>query len=72
MEARTLSFSVNGSFEAPNGIAFEAIVHHAGGIFPAFTAGGGIQVQYNFGDAGDEPFKFAPPSPDFVAVSECT
>ena len=55
--AKTLSFSVNGSFVAPNGVAFENIQCGAGGIFPAFSLGP-CTIQFNF---GEEPFKFSPP-----------
>ena len=40
-----------------------------GGMFPALTAGTGMKVSFNFG-AGDQPFAFAPPSPDFSAVAK--
>ena len=49
--------SVNGSFAAPNGVAFENIACSAGGIFPAISMNSGM-IQYNF---GEEPFKFSPP-----------
>ena len=52
-----LSFSVNGSFAAPDGVAFENVEVGAGGLFPALTISMGT-IKYNF---GEEPFKFAPP-----------
>ena len=74
MESGTLSYSVNGSFEAPNGAAFEGVACAPGGVFPALSGQGGLKVRCNFGGgagAGLGAFRFAPPSDGFVAVADC-
>jgi hypothetical protein len=63
MVNKTVSFSVNGSFEPPLGIAFEKIV--ADSIAPAFTAERGFKVVANFGHLS---FKHAPPDESYVSV----
>ncbi len=63
MVNKTVSFSVNGSFEPPLGVAFDNIV--ADSIAPAFTAQVGFKVVANFGHL---PFKHFPPDESYVSV----
>ena len=63
MVNKTVSFSVNGSFESPFGVAFERIA--AEWIAPTLTADSGFQVVANF---GARPFKHAPPDEAYVSV----
>jgi hypothetical protein len=63
MVNKTVSFSVNGSFESPFGVAFERIA--AEWISPTLTADSGFQVVANF---GARPFKHAPPDETYVSV----
>jgi hypothetical protein len=63
MVNKTVSFSVNGSFEAPLGLAFQNIA--ANSIAPAFTASRGFKVLANFGQL---PLKHAPPDETYVSV----
>ncbi len=63
MVNKTVSFSVNGSFEAPLGIAFDNIT--ADWITPAFSANRGFEVVANFGYL---PFKHVPPDKTYVSV----
>jgi hypothetical protein len=63
MVNKTVSFSVNGSFEPPLGLAFENIA--ADFIAPAFTANSGFKVVANFGQL---PLKHAPPDETYVSV----
>lgn len=65
-DKRSLSCSVNGSYDAPNGVFYENIKCADTGIYPALTAGGFV-LRYNFGAS---PFKFAPPAEDYVALAE--
>jgi hypothetical protein len=63
MVNKTVSFSVNGSFEPPLGVAFDKIV--ADSIAPAFSASLGFKVVANFGQL---PLKHAPPDETYVSV----
>jgi hypothetical protein len=63
MVNKSVSFSVNGSFEPPLGVAFGKIV--ADSIGPAFSAGLGFKVVDNFGQL---PLKHAPPDETYVSV----
>jgi hypothetical protein len=63
---KTISFSLNGSFGAPFGVAFDNIT--AEWIAPAFTASEGSQVVANFG--APQKFKHAPPDGTYVSVHE--
>ncbi len=63
MVNKSVSFSVNGSFEPPLGLAFQNIA--ADSIAPAFTACGGFKVVANFGQL---PLKHAPPDETYVSV----
>ncbi len=63
MVNKTVSFSVNGSFEPPLGVAFENIV--ADFIVPAFSANRGFKVVANFGQL---PLKHAPSDETYVSV----
>jgi hypothetical protein len=63
MVNKTVSFSVNGSFEPPLGVAFDKIV--ADSIAPAFSADLGFKVVANFGQL---PLKHAPPDETYVSV----
>jgi hypothetical protein len=63
MVNKTVSFSVNGSFEPPLGVAFQNIA--ADSIAPAFMAGIGFKVVANFGQL---PLKHAPPDETYVSV----
>jgi nucleoredoxin len=62
MDKKELSFSVNGSFESPNGVAFTGI--KADWLAPALTGYGEIQV--NFGQA---PLKHLPDG--FTSIQDC-
>jgi hypothetical protein len=57
-----MSVSVNGSFAAPNGIAFDNI--EAPYLMPAFSASSG-QYRVNF---GDRPFAYAPVDEHYLSV----
>ncbi len=63
MVNKSVSFSVNGSFEPPLGLAFQNIA--ADSIAPAFTACPGFKVVANFGQL---PLKHAPPDETYVSV----
>jgi hypothetical protein len=63
MVNKTVSFSVNGSFEPPLGFAFQNIA--ADSIAPAFSAGNGFKVVANFGQL---PLTHAPPDETYVSV----
>ena len=63
MVNKSVSFSVNGSFEPPLGLAFQNIAAHS--IAPAFTASSGFKVVANFGQL---PLKHAPPDGTYVSV----
>ena len=63
MVNKIVSFSVNGSFEPPLGLAFQNIA--ADSIEPAFTAYSGFKVVANFGQL---PLKHAPPDETYVSV----
>ncbi len=63
MVNKTVSFSVNGSFEPPLGLAFQNIA--ADSIAPAFSAWKGFKVVANFGQL---PLKHAPPDETYVSV----
>lgn len=60
----SLSFSVNGSFSAPNGIAFDSI--SAPWLAPALSAQEGV-FRVNF---GENPFRFSAPDSSFSSVHE--
>jgi hypothetical protein len=63
---KTISFSLNGSFDTPFGVAFQPIT--AEWIAPAFTASEGSQVVANFGVP--RKFKHAPPDDGYVSVHD--
>ena len=63
MVNKSVSFSVNGSFQPPLGLAFQNIA--ADSIAPAFTADTGFKVVANFGQL---PLKHAPPDETYVSV----
>jgi hypothetical protein len=63
---KNISFSLNGSFDAPFGVAFRPIT--AEWIAPAFTASKGSQVVANFG--APRQFKHAPPDDGYVSVHD--
>jgi ankyrin repeat protein len=63
MVNKSVSFSVNGSFEPPLGLSFENIA--ADSIAPAFSANSGFKVVANFGQL---PLKHAPPDETYVSV----
>ena len=58
LDAETLSFSLNGSTDAPMGVAFEDIDFH-GGLFPAL-AGSACDVTCNFGEDPLTPLRHQP------------
>jgi len=64
LEDMSLFFSVNGSFEAPNGLGFAGIV--ADWLSPALTASRS-EYRVNF---GDRPFKFQAPDQSYLTVHE--
>jgi hypothetical protein len=63
---KSISFSLNGSFDAPFGVAFQPIT--AEWIAPAFTASERSQVVANFG--APRKFKHAPPDDGYVSVHD--
>ena len=63
MVNKSVSFSVNGSFQPPLGVAFQNIA--AASIAPAFSAWNGCKVVANFGQL---PLKHAPPDETYVSV----
>ncbi len=63
MVNNTVSFSVNGSFEPPLGVAFDKIV--ADSIAQTFSAHRGFKVVANFGQL---PLKHAPPDETYMSV----
>ena len=63
MVNKSVSFSVNGSFEPPLGLAFQNIA--ADSIAPTFSANRGFKVVANFGQL---PLKHAPPDETYVSV----
>jgi tetratricopeptide (TPR) repeat protein len=68
-DSMTLSVSVNGSFQPPNGEMFRFQNSSPGafskGIFPAIS-GGQIRIRYNFGNS---PFKFGPPNSSYKCMA---
>ena len=67
LEAMQVLVSVNGSFDAPNGLVFELDASAAeAGLFPAFTGSSGT-VRCNF---GARPWRHQPPSPAFTAFAD--
>ena len=60
--------SVNGSFEAPNGVVFELAGGFEGQMFAAISGQTG-RVRYNLGDT---PFAHSPPAADFEAFCSVT
>ena len=64
LDAHTLSFSLNGSFEAPFGVAFREC-DFALGVVPAITIEFGFICRVNF---GQEPLKFAAAAPNTMPV----
>jgi hypothetical protein len=61
-----ISFSLNGSFDAPFGVVLKPIT--AEWIAPVFTASEGSQVVANFG--APRQFKHAPPDDGYVSVHD--
>ncbi len=61
--AAAMSVSVNGSFDAPNGVAFSNI--SAAYLSPAFTGYGCHRA-----NMGNRPFLHAPPDAEYVSVQE--
>jgi hypothetical protein len=59
---KSISFSVNGSFEAPNGTAFEKI--NTEWLSPGLSGSNG-SLAVNF---GDRPFKCSPPDDSYLSV----
>lgn len=55
-------FSVNGSYDAPLGLAFEGLV--VKWLTPALTAQGG-KYKVNFGHS---PFRYSPPDDEYKSV----
>lgn len=68
IEARTMSFSLNGSFEAPMGVAFRGFTFYRG-IMPAVSMGSSESYQLNFGGR-DRPLWFAPPDTGYRAIDD--
>jgi hypothetical protein len=63
---KSISFSLNGSFDAPFGVAFKTFT--AEWIAPAFTASEGSEVVANFG--APRKFKHSPPDDGYVSVHD--
>ena len=67
LEAMQVLVSVNGSFDAPNGLVFQLDASAAeAGLFPAFSGESGT-VRCNF---GARPWRHQPPSPAFTAFAD--
>jgi hypothetical protein len=66
LSTASCSFSVNGSWAPPMGVAFEAM-RFKDGLRPAFTLGERVELAPNF---GSRKFAHSPPSADYQAV--CT
>jgi len=67
LDSMQVLVSVNGSFAPPNGFVCELTPHTVeGGLFAAFTGRSG-ELRYNL---GQDPFKYAAPSSDYVGFSE--
>ena len=67
LENMQLHVSVNGCFDAPNGLLFTLSPDTVcDGLFAAFTGSGG-KLRYNMGEA---PFKYAAPSADYKGFVE--
>ena len=58
LDAKTLSFSLNGSVEPPMGVAFEGI-EFQGGLFPVLSAKS-CDVTCNFGEDHERPLAHLP------------
>jgi hypothetical protein len=54
IDNRVMSFSLNGSFEAPMGVAFSEFVFSRG-LFPAATFSAGQTATFNFGGPPGTP-----------------
>jgi hypothetical protein len=63
LERGQILVSVNGSFEAPNGVVFEQAGGFEGEMFAAISGKTG-RLRYNLGET---PFSHAPPAADFEA-----
>lgn len=63
MDARTISWSLNGSFAAPMGVAFSNF-NYTGGFVPAFT----LQRFACSVEWGQSKLRYAPPTPDYRTV----
>jgi hypothetical protein len=61
--AAVMRVSVNGSFGAPNGVAFSDI--NALFLSPAFSGDGRYRVNF-----GDRPFAHAPPEGEYTSVHD--
>ena len=61
--AAVMRVSVNGSFGAPNGVAFSDI--NAPFLSPAFSGDGRYRVNF-----GDRPFAHAPPDGEYTSVHD--
>ena len=61
--AAVMSVSVNGSFGAPNGVAFSDM--NAPFLSPAFSGDGRYRVNF-----GDRPFAHAPPEGEYTSVHD--
>ena len=61
---KSISFSLNGSFKAPNGMVFEKI--KAEWLSPGLSGDGSLVV-VNF---GDRPFNRAPPDNEYMSVHD--
>jgi len=64
LEKGQILVSIDGSFEAPNGVVFQEAGGFKGEIFAAITGRAG-RLRYNLGDT--KPFAHAPPAADFEA-----
>ena len=60
LTTRTMSFSLNGDYSYPCGVAFSQVDLPAGWVQPAMSAQTG-KYRVNFGEP-DRPFKYAPPA----------
>ena len=65
LELKTISFSLNGDFSSPFGVAFVGIkLPRAASVFPAISSHSGV---YNF-NFGEQPFTGNPPDDSYISV----
>eukprot|EP01124_Arcella_intermedia_P031565 TRINITY_DN7153_c0_g1_i1.p1 TRINITY_DN7153_c0_g1~~TRINITY_DN7153_c0_g1_i1.p1 ORF type:complete len:1682 (+),score=401.80 TRINITY_DN7153_c0_g1_i1:436-5046(+) len=68
LDNRTLSFSHNGKWDKPMGVAYKNI-SFVGGLQPALVCARDFMCRMNFAEAGS-PFSYSPPSPEYRPVAD--